>query len=312
MFSGSIRKAVIGLSTVFAVGLTSATASDTQIVVPSGSASAQYAAGPAMWKLADHDTTIYLFGTIHILSKDVEWRTESFDSIWENADVIYFETDTSPQAQAGTQKLVFSLGFNHEGTGFSSFFNDEELALISEEAGKIGLSIASFEPFRPWLAGLTISVMQLVAAGGDPKAGVEMILGGEAREAGKVMRFFETNEQQVGFFADLPDESAAKMLIDGLRQYRAKPDFFTELVEVWRNGKVEELGRLLNDAMSESDPAIAETILYKRNAGWAETLATVMNNEKGVFLVAVGAGHLAGEKSLQAYLAEKGIATARY
>lgn len=30
---------------------------------------------PALWKLADADTTIYLFGTIHILPKDLPWRT---------------------------------------------------------------------------------------------------------------------------------------------------------------------------------------------------------------------------------------------
>ena len=30
-------------------------------------------ARPAMWKVADADTTIYLFGTVHALPKDMEW-----------------------------------------------------------------------------------------------------------------------------------------------------------------------------------------------------------------------------------------------
>ena len=38
------------------------------------------AARPALWKLADSDTTIYLFGTIHLLPKGTEWRTAKFDA----------------------------------------------------------------------------------------------------------------------------------------------------------------------------------------------------------------------------------------
>ena len=54
---------------------------------------------PALWKLADKDTTIYLFGTIHLLPKNYSWRTPAFE-----------------QAINGSQALVASLknaGINH-------------------------------------------------------------------------------------------------------------------------------------------------------------------------------------------------------
>src|ERR1700709_809468 len=34
---------------------------------------------PAMWKLSDRDTTIYLFGTFHLLPQGQNWRTPAFD-----------------------------------------------------------------------------------------------------------------------------------------------------------------------------------------------------------------------------------------
>ncbi len=74
---------------------------------------------PGLWKIADADTTIYLFGTVHILSKDIEWRGEKFDTAWDEASVVYFETDTSPKAQAGIQSLVFKLGMNEQGITLS-------------------------------------------------------------------------------------------------------------------------------------------------------------------------------------------------
>ena len=36
-------------------------------------------AKPAMWKLSDPDTTIYLFGTLHVQPSDLKWRTARVD-----------------------------------------------------------------------------------------------------------------------------------------------------------------------------------------------------------------------------------------
>ncbi len=50
------------------------------------------AASPAMWKVADKDTTIYLFGTIHLLPKDTKWRSPAFDKAAASADTLVVET----------------------------------------------------------------------------------------------------------------------------------------------------------------------------------------------------------------------------
>ncbi len=175
----------------------------------------------------------------------------------------------------------------------------------------MGLPFKTLEPYRPWFASLTISVMQIIAAGGDPEAGVEMILGKEAEALGRERRFFETNEEQIRFFADLPDKVASEMLIESIKQTRAQPNYFNDLVSAWKTGNTDELGKLLNEAMDESDPVLADTLLYNRNKKWAATLKDVLENEEGIFFVAVGAGHLAGDKKVQDYLLELGITTER-
>jgi uncharacterized protein YbaP (TraB family) len=55
---------------------------------------------------------------------------------------------------------------------------------------------------------------------------------------------------------------------------------------------------------------VAEALLYSRNANWAEWIDTRLD-EPGTVFIAVGAGHLAGAKSVQDYLAQKGITVAR-
>ncbi|WP_306252565.1 TraB/GumN family protein [Parvularcula sp. IMCC14364] len=301
MIYSFLKTTGVSLVALAASGTFAATAEEMETTAPD----------PAIWSVSDADTTIYLFGTVHILQKDVAWRNEAFNTAWESADTVYFETDISAEAQAALQPLIFELGLNPEGTTLSSFFTEEELALIETEATPLGLPLSSLQPFRPWLASLTIGVMRIVADGGDPEAGLEMILGKEAVADEKNLRFFETGEQQLRFFADLPDEMMADMLIEGIQQTNDFPNFFNDMVSAWQAGDMDRLGDMINGAMQSSDGTIADVLLYKRNANWADTLETVLNEEAGTFFVAVGAGHLAGEKSLQDYLAEKGIEAER-
>jgi uncharacterized protein len=53
-----------------------------------------------------------------------------------------------------------------------------------------------------------------------------------------------------------------------------------------------------------------ELLLTNRNRAWAEWIAARLD-KPGVVFMAVGAGHLAGEQSVQAQLAARGIASSR-
>ena len=65
-----------------------------------GSAPAQIAAAapavsvarPALWSVADADTTIYLFGTIHMLPPNYAWRSAALDQALTSSDSLYVET----------------------------------------------------------------------------------------------------------------------------------------------------------------------------------------------------------------------------
>ena len=60
----------------------------------------------------------------------------------------------------------------------------------------------------------------------------------------------------------------------------------------------------MNEAMATS-PETARILLTDRNRRWADTLKARMD-QPGTVFVAVGAGHLAGEGSVQQFLAEHG------
>src|SRR5439155_13109488 len=74
-------------------------------------ASAVQTARPALWEVSDPDTTIFLFGTIHLLPEKYQWRTAKFDSALAGSQELVVETivdNKNPQKQmAAMARLAF-------------------------------------------------------------------------------------------------------------------------------------------------------------------------------------------------------------
>src|SRR6476659_9734678 len=54
--------------------------------------SAEARGAPAMWIVSDADTTVYLFGTIHLLPDKYHWRTARFDQAIAGSNELVVET----------------------------------------------------------------------------------------------------------------------------------------------------------------------------------------------------------------------------
>jgi len=119
----------------------------------------------------------------------------------------------------------------------------------------------------------------------------------------------ETVEFQFGIFDTLPPESQLEFLLEGASEVDNLASFLGQVVDKWAVGDVEGVAKFMNEAF-ESDPEMTEALLHARNRTWAEWIDTRLD-EPGTIFMAVGAGHLAGENSVQDYLAERGITTAR-
>ncbi|MGF1454403.1 MAG: TraB/GumN family protein [Alphaproteobacteria bacterium] len=266
--------------------------------------------GPALWKLADEDTTIYLFGTVHILQKSVDWRTDAFDTAWDASPTVYLEADAKAAEGPQTQALVRELGLNPPGTSLSSFLDPEERTLFAGTAVSIGLPTSVLEPYRPWLAGVVFGVQWLVGQGGDPEAGVDTILAAEARAKGKTLRFFETPQEQLRILAGIPDPVSADSFVSGLQAVKDNPNLFQDIVDRWLAGDLEGQTALLD--MAENEPEeVFEAVFARRNEAWVKELIRVLAEDQGTVFVAVGMGHLIGERSVNDLLTGQGVALER-
>jgi uncharacterized protein YbaP (TraB family) len=265
-------------------------------------------AEPALWAIKDKDSTIYLFGTVHVLKPTTQWRSPKIDKAFRDADDVVMEIE-QPEDPATTRALMMKYGVD-PAAPLSTKLKPESYAKLQAAAQGMGFPPQALEPMRPWLAALTVSLTPMLKAGYDPESGVEKLLTAQAKAAGKPIAAFETMEQQVRFFADMTPVQEAQLLDSTLDEVDDGPAKIDALVAAWAAGDQGELKRQMVDEMQADYPDVYRLLLVDRNQDWANQLKTRLAGS-GVSFVAVGAGHLAGPDSLQAQLAKLGIKAER-
>ncbi|KAA5802431.1 TraB/GumN family protein [Alkalicaulis satelles] len=267
-------------------------------------------ADPALWRIAAPGGDVYLFGTVHILPPQLEWRTDAVEAALASSERIYFEVDAlSEQAQAETMALIPQLGLNAPGVTLTSMISQEAQANLAQMAERLGAppsALAStLDPLQPWLAGLTLAVMQIQAAGYDPEAGVEHRLKDFGQQAGLSFGYFETIEQQLRFFADLPLEAQITDFEIGLAQALDDPDMLDRMVLAWAAGDTDTLDAIMNDAMREASSNLYDVLIVQRNHDWIPLIENIIERGEQAF-IAVGAGHVTGPEGVVGLLQARG------
>ncbi len=264
---------------------------------PAPGAAAPVAANPALWRVGDNDTTVYLFGTVHVLPPALEWRTPLIDKALEESDAIYFETDLEPDpAQFGP--IVARLGMYPPSETLSDNLTPEQRASFQKAVADLDLPLFQLNAMKPWLAAVSISEALVTRAGYDVNSGVERKLAPTALAGGKEIRKFETVEEQLLVFADMPEETQIRFLMEGVGQIAEASATLDAMVKAWAAGDVAELEKLLIEEDLGATPEVYDALLIKRNANWTKEIDALIKTEPGTFFVAVGGAHLIGKDSV--------------
>lgn len=265
-------------------------------------------ADPALWVLKDEDTTIYLFGTIHVLPPGLSWFDEAIAEAFESADELRTEV-VMPEDAAALVPVMMRYAVDPSGRTLSSRFTPQQLDEYRRGTARMAVPAEQFERFEPWFVGLQLSLGVLLSIGMDPNHGVEEVLRQAAKSAGKRTTAFETVDEQMGFIDSTPEQEQIAGLLEILEDGPKVALEVQQLVDTWARGEPDETGALMNESM-EAMPVTARVLLTDRNRRWAQSLRERLA-EPGTVFVAVGAGHLAGERSVQHFLEQLGLRVER-
>lgn len=269
-------------------------------------------ARPAMWRVADADSEIFLLGTFHILPPNLKWRSNALLRASDQAETIWFEAEVdTPAAREKAMEILRARGLNPPGVTLSGLLSENDAAQLHAIAARLGLRMEQLDRMRPWQAFLALSVQFIASQGFEPGSGVETVLLQEGRARGRQLKFFETVEQQLGLFTSLDPETEKHLLSITLRDWDEQSAEFEALFEAWRAGDVATIDALMNGTMRSEAPDVYEKLIVARNQAWAAKIAREMRGS-GRTLVAVGAAHLVGADSVPAMLRAQGFEVTRY
>jgi uncharacterized protein len=264
-------------------------------------------ADPALWLVQDADTTIYLFGTVHVLKPGLSWFDEAVRAAFDKSDELMLEMVEPDQAAMGA--LVMKLAVNPAGPSLTDKLPADKRAAYAKALTDLGMPAAALDRFDPWFAAVTMSVAGLPKLGYDPASGAEAVLTAAAKTGNKKVGGLETPEQQLGFFDSLAEPLQVKFLVSTIDDFPKMGSELDAMVASWAAGDPEALAARINEGM-RGTPEIAKVLLSDRNARWAEWIEQRMAQPGNVF-IAVGAGHLAGKDSVQAWLAKRKLTAKR-
>ncbi len=283
----------------------------------SGSAPAasaiQTEATPALWKVKGAHGTVYLFGSVHVMKKEVHWETPKVKDALTSSDELYLEiSGLDEDSVKAAQPEIMELGVD-QAHPLSTKISKDDVALLDAAVKTMGLpGEAALEPMQPWLVYLTISVVPMVKAGYDPNSGIDRLLEAEAKGASKPVKGFETMSEQMHYFSDMAMPLQVEMLHQALVDLPKSAAETDTMVGDWTKGDVEGIGKLENEEMKAKYPALYQKLLVDRNQRFADTLAGLLKDPAtGTVFVAIGAAHLAGPDSVQKLLESKGYSAVR-
>lgn len=260
--------------------------------------------GPALWVIRDADSTIYLFGTVHVLRPETVWRSTRIDAAFDSASEVWFEI-SDPGDQAAMLPLIREHGVSPD-RPLSHQLTTNELNQLQIVAHSVGSGAAQMDVYRPWLAALTLSIAPLTAAGYDPSSGVELTLRPRAIAAGKTVNGLETIDEQIRIMANFSEPAQMAFLRSTLDSFEDAPTELDAMVTAWATGDLTTFDRVTSEGMRESGPEVYRNLLTDRNRRWAGQIQTMLDGS-GVVFIAVGAAHLAGDDNVIDFLEARGV-----
>jgi len=267
-------------------------------------------ADPPIWHVTRGTTEITLFGSVHLLSADTTWLTPALAKDLADADAIWFEIPIDAAGQAEAAQLALQRGLLPADQTLSATVGPAVWAKVEKTAKAVHLPPQNLQRLKPWLAELTLSVLDFQGQGARADLGVEQTL---AKAAPPTTRrdAFETIPEQIGFFADAPMADQIESLNETLDEIQDDPDEFKRLAADWARGDVKAIEVEALGPMKREAPDVYKRLLVDRNKRFAARIEAMLKGDDGGrpvnhILIVVGVGHLVGPDGVPALLRKDG------
>jgi uncharacterized protein YbaP (TraB family) len=257
-----------------------------------------------LWKVSGNGLKepSYIYGTVHVICSDDALLSDEFKKIIRNTDEIYFEIDMDDMDEMmSSLKLLKMKG----DTTLELLLSASDLEKVKNYI-KENSTMLPFSQINTWQPILVSSLLVEQAMDCPEKTGIEKEIMAAAKKDKKNIGGMETMQYQLSLTDSIPYVEQVKELVSFIDSASNKEWMKTEMEKLYGAYNEQDLEKMLT-LTNEMDSTIikyADMLLVNRNKNWVAKLKQLMP-EKSLVL-AVGAGHLPGEKGLISLLRKEG------
>lgn len=262
------------------------------------------AADAPVWQIEKQANSIYLAGTIHLLSADDYPLPDAFERAYAGSEIIYLETDGAQLQSADFQQRMMQRLSYPEGESLTEHISEHTLQALQRYFSERGIPIERMLGFRAGMLTIIMTINELNRLG-IRSAGVDEFYERRAREDGKRLGQLETAEAQLGFLANLGVGREDEVLQYQIDEMQRLPELWQQLMRNWRKGNLAALESITMADMRDRFPAMYEVLIRQRNTDWLPRIEAMFETPE-VEMVLVGSLHLVGDDGLLAGLARRG------
>ena len=254
----------------------------------------------------------YLFGTIHLADPRVVNMHPNAEAAFKEAGALYTEIDLNP----GAQLAVAPLLMRKDGKKLTEAIGPELTKKLAKVLADINpaLTTATLEPFKTWMAAMTVPMLELQLKGEQP---LDQVLYQRAQKEGKKVGALETAKSQLGVFDQFTEKEQQSMLADTLdlmiEDKDAAKSSLELMLDTYLTGDTTEIAKFMRDEMAKADTdpeftkRLIKSLLDDRNVGMADKAHEFMEGDPDTtHFFAVGAAHYTGKLAVQDLLKKKG------
>lgn len=261
-------------------------------------------AGSSVWKAHSKDSYFYIGGTCHLLRASDFPLPVEFDRAYGDSQIVFFETDIEKAKDPGIQPLVMSKAALKDKT-LEDVLSPKVYRELSEACANAGLPLAALNGFKPAMAVVMLSVMELQKIG-ISQDGVDAHFFEKSKKDGKEVQELETIEEQLDYVFSLGEGNEDEFVSRSIRDLKEVKEKMAEILDAWKKGDRSGLANAFVEDMKKDYPKLYQTLLVDRNRKWMPRIEALFKTEKRAFVL-VGVGHLVGDDGILAALEKKGF-----
>lgn len=251
---------------------------------------------PPLWTVRDGDSELVIFGSVHILPADLDWRPAALDVALARADDVWFELPIDPATQSRVAQLALEKGLLPRGVSLNQLLSPADRARLERLSIRAGIRPEQLQRFRPWLAEASLAVADFRRQGAWAQEGVEQVLSASLPATAQ-RRAFETPEQQIDFLSKANEAQQVASLVETLRQMDETPSLYNDLIAAWLRADLIGLDRQALGPIRAKTPGLYRTLIRDRNRRWVGVIEQRLAGQ-GRSVMIVGVGHLLGKDGL--------------